>query len=213
MALNRGIPFGDVLGLLRGSPNGGGGVGGGPGGPGKGTVFGKEGGGGSRAVHIVYVLDTSGSMEQGNKIGKARDALKKALFQLKPGDSFNIVTFDGNVRAFDSGMQPATAENLARGADYVDGIRTAPGTNISGAMERALQAEQITHVFLLSDGEPSRGIVRFEELRAFIREHNAAKAAITTLALGLGEDFPGIPLLKGIAGDNGGAFSYVNLAK
>lgn len=213
MALNRGIPFGDITGLLRGDPGGGGGRGGGPGGPGRGRLPGREGGGGSRAVHIVYVLDTSGSMEQGNKIGKAREALKKALAELKPGDSFNIVGFDGQVRAFGGSMIAASRENVTRGMEWVDAIRTAPGTFISGAMEKALQAEQVTHVFLLSDGEPSRGITNPAQLRALIKERNTGKAVIATLALGLGEEFPGIPLLKGIAEDNGGEFSYVNLAR
>lgn len=213
VALNRGIPFGDVTGLLRGDPNGGGGRGGGPGGPGRGAVLGREGGGGSRAVHIVYVLDTSGSMEQGDKIGRAREALKKALSELKPGDSFNIVGFSGQVRAFGGSTLPASRENIARAMEWVDSIRTAPGTYISGAMEKALQAERVTHVFLLSDGEPTRGVTNAAQLRALIKERNTGKAVIATLALGLGEDFPGIPLLKGIAADNGGDFNYVNLAR
>ena len=79
-------------------------------------------------------------------------------------------------------------------------------------MERAL-VQPATHIFLLSDGEPSRGITDEVSLRHFIRTHNLNKALIATMALGLGENFPGIPLLKGIAAENGGQFSYVNLAR
>ncbi|HTE20081.1 MAG TPA: VWA domain-containing protein, partial [Armatimonadota bacterium] len=216
MALDRGIPFGDITGLLRGGdPNGGGGRGGGPGGPGSGALVGpRSGGGGSAAsAHIVYVLDTSGSMREGNKIGKAREALKKALSELKPKDTFNIVNFDGGVHQFAGSMQSATGENVRNGMAYVDAIVLQSGTNVSGALERALSHDKITHLFLLSDGEPSRGITDPGQLRALVRERNRQKAQILTLALGLGEQFPGIPLLKGLAEDNNGKFSYVNLSK
>jgi Ca-activated chloride channel family protein len=216
MALDRGIPFGDITGLLRGGdPNGGGGRGGGPGGPGRGALVGpKPGGGGSLEVaHIVYVLDTSGSMREGDKIGKAREALQKALGELKPRDTFNIVNFDGSVHQFAGSMLSASRENIRNGMAYVDAIELRSGTNVSGALERALAHGKITHLFLLSDGEPSRGITDAGQLRALVRELNRQKAQILTLALGLGEQFPGIPLLKGLAEDNNGKFSYVNLAK
>ncbi|MFN3652639.1 MAG: VWA domain-containing protein [Armatimonadota bacterium] len=213
--LARGIPFGDLSGLLTdGDPNGGGGKGGGPGGPGRGAVFGVKAppsGGGS--ARFVYVLDTSTSMRQGDKMPQAKLALKKALLELKTVDTFNIVCFDGGVRSFAAAMQPASPENVRRAVEYVDAIDMRPGTNISDALETALRLEKITHVFLLSDGEPSRGITNPDQLRAMVRERNTQKAQILTLALGLGEQFPGIPLLKGLAEDNDGKFSYVNLAK
>jgi hypothetical protein len=80
-------------------------------------------------------------------------------------------------------------------------------------MELALALEPATHIFLMSDGEPNSGITDADELRALIRERNSRKARILTLALGLGEQFPGIPLLKGIAEDNRGKFDYVNLSR
>jgi hypothetical protein len=219
MALNRGIPFGDLSGLLTGDERGGGGKGGGPGGPGRGAVFGQKpglggkGGDGGGAAHIVYVLDSSGSMNQGDKIGKAKDALKKALSELKPGDSFNIVTFDANVHWFGASLLPATRANLTQGVEYVDSIQLRGGTNLSGGLEKALAHTDATHIFLLSDGEPSRGITDAGQLREAVKFWNRQKAHILTLALGLGEQFPGIPLLKGLADDNEGKFSYVNLAK
>jgi Ca-activated chloride channel family protein len=220
MALNRGIPFGDLSGLLTGGDErGGGGKGGGPGGPGRGTLFGQKpglggkGGDAAAPAHIVYVLDTSGSMNQGDKIGKAKDALRKALLELKPGDSFNIITFDTNVRWFASSMIGATRENVTAGLQYVESIQIRPGTNLSGGLEKALAHQDATHIFVLSDGEPSRGIVDATQLRAAAKAWNKQHAQILTLALGLGEQFRGIPLLKGLAEDNDGKFSYINLAK
>lgn len=72
--ISRGIPFGDKLGLTNGNPRGGGGTGGGAGGASGGGphfTLGRKSGGGGAPVHIVYVLDVSGSMDEGGKIESA----------------------------------------------------------------------------------------------------------------------------------------------
>lgn len=211
----RGVPFGDVAGILGGDPNGGGGKGGGPGGPGRGAVFGKlpGGGGGGGKVHIVYILDVSGSMQQGNKIGRAKAALKKALSELKSGDTFNILPFAKDVYGLSDEMVKVSKENIDSANDFIDGLGLRAATNISAALEVALSFEKITHVYLLTDGEPNRGIVNFADLRKFVLDKNLQKVHINTLAIGIGETFPGIPLLKGIAADNDGIYGYVDVTK
>lgn len=211
----RGMPFGDVAGLLRGGdPNGGGGIGGGPGGPGRGAVFGaRPSGGGNGPVHVVYLLDVSFSMNDLDKIGKAKAALKKALSELRPGDSFNIFPFDRGVHAFSEQMVRALPENLQVARQYVDAIDLGPGTNISSAIAVGLQQEGVNQIYLMSDGEPNRGIVDFRELRRQTRRFNTENVPIDTLALGLGERFPGVQLLRGIAEDNSGRFSYIDLSR
>ncbi len=212
--MTRGVPFGDASGLLTGSPNGGGGKNGGPGGIGRGLLYGaKPGTSGGGIMNIVYALDSSGSMNDGNKIGKAKDALKKALLELKPSDKFDVLNFDARVKLFSPSMIPATPENIEKAIDYVQSIRLNHHTNVSAAMETALSLENITHIFLMSDGEPETGIRDFRQLRTFIKDRNVNHIKILTLALGLGENFIGIELLKGIAEDNDGQFAYINLAK
>jgi hypothetical protein len=211
----RGVPFGDVAGLLNGDPNGGGGTGGGPGGRGRGAVFGagRIGGGGGGKVSIVYVMDTSGSMRDDNKIGKAKEALKKALHELKPSDSFNVINFDRHVHLLSEEMMKATPENIREADQYIDEMRLHDYTNISGALEVALSMEGITHVFLMSDGEPHGGIEDYDEMRDAVKQWNEKKVVIHALALGLGDKFPGMVLLRGLAEDNKGEFNYVNMRK
>lgn len=208
-SLSRGLPFPELLGMQRG------GRGGTTGGPAAGGGSGGRSGGLEDRIHIVYVLDASGSMRQGDKIGKAREALKKALGELKPWDTFNIITFYSRVHAFSTSMVPATPGDIRQAQEYVDSVEIAYGTNISAGFEQAFAVnERITHMLFLSDGEPTTGIEDYDELREMIRARNRRKRArISTLALGLGEDFPGISLLKGIAQDNGGDFAYINLAR
>ncbi len=205
--------FGDVAGLLGGKGRGSGGTGqGGGGDPGRGGVFGNKPRSDSKgAVHIVYVLDISGSMRDGNKIGKAKEVLKEALFGLKAGDTFSIVCFSREVHRLYPDMLPADPDIVQQSATYVDRMRLNDGTNMSGAMDIALRYEGVSQIYLMSDGEPNYGIENAEELRAFIRDHNKNNVRISTMGLCLGEKYPGEALMRGIAGDSGGTYNYVNL--
>jgi hypothetical protein len=204
----RGVPFGNVAGLL------GGGDGGPRGLPGRGAVFvPRQVGGGGGPIHIVYALDVSGSMREGNKIGKAKEALKKALGELRRTDTFNIIVFKRDASTFRDDSVPAIPANIANARAFVDEIRIGDGTNISGALDLAFGMNGITHIYLMSDGEPNGGISDFAELRRFVRAKNTRGIKVTTLALGLGENFPGMRLLKGIAEDNNGSYDYVNLSR
>ncbi len=99
--------------LGKGKPEGGG-----SGGPGRGGVFGQaptiRGGGGGN-IHIIYLLDTSGSMKEFGKIFKAQDALKRALAELRPTDTFNVMNFDNSVHVFSPDMLSATLDNKTEG--------------------------------------------------------------------------------------------------
>jgi len=206
----RGVPFGNVAGLLGGGGDGG------PrsGAPGRGAVFGtRVAGGGDGVIHIVYALDISGSMRDGHKIDKAKEALKKALGELRRTDTFNIIVFKRDASTFREDSVYATVANVANARAFVDEIRIGDGTNISRAIDLAFDMNGITHLYLMSDGEPNGGINDFNELRRYIRAKNTRGIKITTLALGLGENFPGVQLLKGIAEDNNGAFDYIDMRR
>ncbi len=205
--------FGDVAGLLGGKGRGGGGTGqGGGGDAGRGGVFGAKPRADSKgAVHIVYVLDVSGSMRDGNKIGKAKEVLKEALLGLKDGDTFNIVSFSREIHRLYVDMLPADPNIIQSAVDYVDRLRLNDGTNMSGALDVALKFDRATQIYLMSDGEPNFGIQDPQELRDFIRDHNKNNIRISTMALCLGEKYPGERLMRGIATDTTGTYSYVNM--
>lgn len=163
--------------------------------------------------HIVYLLDTSGSMRDEDKITKAKDALKKALLELRPTDTFDVINFDSSAHPFSPDMQPAIPENIKKATEFINTLKLAPYTNLSAGLEAALKQATVTHIFILSDGEPHGGIEDFTKLREFIKAHNIQKAHIHTVALGLGERFLGMRLLHSIVDDNDGQYSYINLLK
>jgi Ca-activated chloride channel family protein len=164
-------------------------------------------------VHVVYVLDVSGSMEDGRKIDRVRTAMEKALSELRPDDFFNIVFFSDDAKLFSKTMRPATASNISAGISSVSVAIPTGATNLSAGLDLAFQQPGITHIFLMSDGEPTEGITDFDRLAEFARVRNQGSARIITLALGRGEKFKGMALLQQLAEEGRGKFDYVNLAR
>lgn len=233
VAINRGIPFGDVLGITRGGdPKGGGGVGKGAGGS-KGESGLNRGLGANTYVrptpqftmtrpsrsdegppiHIVYVIDVSGSMEEGGKMLRVRDAMVKALGELRSEDFFNIVFFSNKANLFAPAMRPATQSNVGAGILSVGVALPGGATNLSAALDLAFEQSDVTHIFIMSDGEPTEGITDFERIEALARTKNFRNAQILTLALGQGEKFKGMALLRQLAEQGRGTFNYINLRK
>jgi len=182
--------------------------------PGRGALFQTRPTDGTDGpVHIVYTMDVSKSMLDGNKILKAKEELKRAIGELRPVDSFNVIAFTRETQTFRDDAVAATPENVRDACEYVEGMKIGPGTNISGAMDLALKMTGIEYIYVASDGEPNGGIEDFKKLRKFIRERNTRNIRITTLALGLGEKFQGMKLLKAVAEENGGTYDYIDMSK
>ncbi len=139
---------------------GGGAAGGGSGDGGRGGVFGAKTvpAANDGRMRIVYVLDISFSMEELKKLPKAKAALRRALSELKPFDAFNIITFDQDTHPYAPEMLTASKDNVRRADDFVKRIKSGDGTNLYAALEFALGLEGVTHVVVLSDGEPNMGI-------------------------------------------------------
>ena len=205
--ITRGVPFGDRLGVPKGDPNGGGG---GYKHPFRLTLQ-PENTDGTPPVHIVYVIDTSGSMEEGGKIKRAREALQKALSELRTDDTFNIVPFSDRARTIFPKMSKVNNTTISTANTNIDFLEPSGETDLSDAIDLALNQTEVSHIFVLSDGEPTRGIIDYPLLLAHVRERNPRNVHIITLALGLGEKFPGIALLRALADQNDGKFDYVNL--
>jgi uncharacterized protein YegL len=224
IGIDRGIPFGDKLGIYGGNAAGGGGTGRGPGGAAADANVSNDGGkfrvsfkrtpsseSSGPAAKIAYVLDVSWSMSTGGKMNRAHEALNKALDELRPDDQFTIVTFANDARS--TRMFSATRAGLSVGHANVSASQPEPGgaTNLSAAIDLALGLPGITHVFILSDGEPTEGITDPNELLAFTRKKNTRKARIITMALINSDDKKGFTLLKEIAEQHNGLFDFVDV--
>jgi Ca-activated chloride channel family protein len=112
------------------------------------------------ARDVTLVLDVSGSMS-GVKIRQARDAGKQVLGTLSPSDRFRLIDFSTDVRTFQEDFVRATPENIAAASRYLESLRAVGSTNISGALDAALEGRvpsgRLGLVLFVTDGEPTVG--------------------------------------------------------
>lgn len=160
---------------------------------------------------IVFVFDTSGSMS-GEKIEKARNALKFGLESLGPNDRFNVIRFSGEEHLFDSGLIPASRENLKRATKFVEDFRAEGGTNIYDAMMAGLKqftertGDRPRMVVFLTDGLPTVGTTDAKAIEAATNKANDFGARIFTFGVGYDVN---TKLLDAIARGNRAVSDYI----
>lgn len=129
-----------------------------------------------RKATVIVVIDTSGSMNQDNRIGTATAATAEFIRRLAPEDRIGLVTFSDDVQA---AFPVASVED--RGEDTAGRVLSLiadGGTNLHGAIcaaadiVRTQQAEdslagdnRLYGIVLLSDGENTSG--QISETRMF----------------------------------------------
>ena len=188
--------------------------------------------------NVVFVLDTSGSMKEkvkavyrgpltgsgkptekklrGSRLRVARYQTLKAVQSMPENSRFSIVTFSGNVRAWNS--KPVRARSWGRDTAYriLGRLRPKGGTNVFDALVHVLRAKDAGYgqatqtpdeVFVLSDGMPSSGeLTGTEEILEAVAKINEVRGIrINTVFAGEG-DGAGAAFMRRLAEENGGVF-------
>lgn len=107
------------------------------------------------ADRVVFVLDTSGSME-GPRLQAAKRELESAIFRLPAETAFTVVFFNSDVGSWQRTLVPASDENKRAAALFVARLPADGGTATSDALQAAFQFDAEA-IFLLTDGMPSAG--------------------------------------------------------
>ncbi|MEP7185060.1 MAG: VWA domain-containing protein [Rhodanobacter sp.] len=142
------------------------------------------------ASNLVFLIDTSGSMNEADKLPLLRASLKQLVRQLRRQDRVAIVTYAGSAGvalASTAGDKHATIDAA------IDALGAGGSTNGAAGIELAYaQAEQgfikggVNRVLLATDGDFNVGNVSEEALKTTIEDHRKSGVALTTLGFGEG---------------------------
>ena len=106
-------------------------------------------------MEMIFVLDCSGSMS-GVPMEKSKDAIRRALRKLEPGDSFQVIRFSNKASQLGKKPLEATPENIKIALDYVDKLHGSGGTQMIEGVKAALDfehdPERFRLVTFLTDG-------------------------------------------------------------
>jgi Ca-activated chloride channel homolog len=159
-----------------------------------------------KPLEMVFVLDCSGSMN-GRPIAQAKIAVERALRNMQPGDSFQIVRFSMGASQLGTAPVAATPENVQRGLKYLESLQGEGGTmmieGIKAALDFPHDPSRLRFVAFLTDGY----IGNEAEI---LREIHGRLGATRIFSFGVGTATNRF-LLDGMAKMGNGAVAYVSL--
>ncbi|ATB34892.1 hypothetical protein CYFUS_000299 [Cystobacter fuscus] len=161
-------------------------------------------------VNLALVIDRSGSM-RGQKLADARRAARMLVGRLETGDRLALVHYGSDVHVQPS--EEITPASRDRMISFVNSIDDEGGTNLSGGLEAGAEAlrphvkdYRVSRIILLSDGEPTEGIVDEARLGRLAADYQHEGIAVS--GLGVGEQF-NERLMRGLAEQGGGFYGYL----
>jgi Mg-chelatase subunit ChlD len=165
-------------------------------------------------THIIFLLDTSGSMDEDDKLATCKKSLSFVLELMRDTDAASIVAFDDNANVIIKCME-TTPENKVRILSRIDSIVTGGCTNMSaGLIEAKSLIEPETSVrkqgiVLLTDGVANLGVWEPEKLFEVVRNVIGGRDSLTVNTVGYGLSH-NIDLLSKISDWTSGTYSVVN---
>ncbi|HEX2164300.1 MAG TPA: von Willebrand factor type A domain-containing protein, partial [Thermoanaerobaculia bacterium] len=163
-----------------------------------------------RPATLVFVIDTSGSMEQGGRLELVKDALGLLLDQLGEGDRVAVVAFSDGAQV----VLPATGDRAAARRAIAE-LQPDGSTNAEAGLAlgyrlawEAKRPGTTTRVLLLSDGVANVGATVAESILA--RAAGAAADGIELSTFGVGMGNYDDVLLEQLADRGDGRYAYVD---
>ncbi len=160
--------------------------------------------------HVTFVVDTSGSMA-GQKMEQAQDMLRSCIEALNRDDTFNVIGFSTTVRPAFESPAPADRDHRREALAFVDALRARGNTNISEALDRALDDDvddDRPHVVVfVTDGLPTEGETSVERIVDAVAT-GVSDGDRRVFAFGVGYDV-NTRLLDGVARRGRGESGYV----
>jgi Ca-activated chloride channel family protein len=141
-----------------------------------------------RPVHLVYLVDVSGSMMAPDRIEWAKAGLKALTATLKPGDTVGLCTYAGSVRSV---VEPtADKASIVRGIDSLSaGGSTAMASGIQLAYDLATKTAKpnsVNRVVVLSDGDANVGNSSPDGVVSLIKQYRGKGITLSTVGFGSG---------------------------
>ncbi len=141
-------------------------------------------------LNLVFLVDTSGSMDRPNKLPLLAQSFRLMVGQLDPADEVAIVAYAGSAGrvldptpAADRGAILAAFDRLHAGGSTAG----AAGIQLAYRVGRDMAAEgEVTRVVLATDGDFNVGISDPEQLESFIARQRDSGVYLSVLGFGRG---------------------------
>ncbi|WP_374642751.1 von Willebrand factor type A domain-containing protein [Tabrizicola sp.] len=163
-------------------------------------------------LNLVFLIDTSGSMEDANKLPLLKQSLSLMLAELRPEDQVSIVTYAGSAglvlpptAAQDRAAIMASLDNLAAGGSTAG----AEGLELAYQVAEGMKAEgEVTRILLATDGDFNVGIDDPEGLESYVAKKRETGTYLSVLGFGRGNLDDAI--MQALAQNGNGTAAYID---
>ena len=139
---------------------------------------------------LTFVVDVSGSMNDGGRISLVQHALELLVRELDSNDAIALITFSEEAKVVSSMVSASPRGPLE---DTIAGLTADGGTNIEAGLTAgyqlasdALTPHAVNRVILLSDGVGNIGETDQMRILDTVAEHQAKGIYLNTIGVGMG---------------------------
>ena len=164
-------------------------------------------------VHMILLVDSSGSMEENNKMSSVKRSIQLLQVLLCSNDRLSVVSFADDSKVIVS-RASATPEERAAIQYRVDSISPNGSTNLSaGLLEvrslvEGLDSGRKQGVLILTDGHANAGVMTAKGLVEIVSRIQTESPGLSVTTVAYGDDH-NTEVLTEIAKAGGGAYNLV----
>ena len=163
-------------------------------------------------LNLVFLIDTSGSMDEPAKLPLLKQSFRLMLDNLRPNDQVAIVTYAGSA-GLALGSTPASDRQTILQA--IQNLGAGGSTNGQGGLEQAYavaadmaENNEVTRIILATDGDFNVGLSGTQELTDYIADKRDTGIYLSVLGFGRGnlDD----ATMQALAQNGNGTASYID---
>lgn len=165
------------------------------------------------ALNLVFLIDTSGSMEDPKKLGLLKQSLALMLPELRPEDQIAIVAYAGSAGLV---LEPTKAAEKDRILAALDGLTAggstagAEGLELAYQTAKAMQGEgEVSRILLATDGDFNVGVSDPEGLEAYVAKKRQQDGTYLSV-LGFGRGNLDDATMQALAQNGNGQAAYID---
>ena len=163
-------------------------------------------------LNLVFLIDTSGSMEDPNKLGLLKQSLTLMLSELRAEDQVAIVAYAGSAgqvlpptAASDRATILAALETLSAGGSTAG----AEGLELAYQVAEGMKADgEVSRILLATDGDFNVGVSDPEGLEAYVARKRETGTYLSVLGFGRGNLDDAV--MQALAQNGNGQAAYID---
>jgi Ca-activated chloride channel family protein len=163
-------------------------------------------------ANLVFLIDTSGSMQEPNKLPLVKQSLEMLLDELAPTDTVAIVTYAGYAG---TALEPTQVRDKRKIEGVIDSLGAGGSTAGAEGIRQAyalaeanFDARGVNRVVLATDGDFNVGVTNQEELKGYIERERDKGVFLSVLGFGMGNYNDA--LMQTLAQNGNGAAAYID---